>query len=295
MIDLHMHSTASDGSFTPTQLMEKIVKAGLKAAALTDHDVIDGCAEFRQAAEKAKIMALNGSELSADYPKVNIEILALDIPNKSMSVFIEHQKNMIAERFRVAHERLNALAKLGISLEWDEVAVDEQGKKRLQIGKPHVVAAMLKKGYIKTWDEGFENYLNRGCPAYVAKKEPSAKQIIELVRDNGAVPVLAHPIHTKRSGKELVELLKNLRSWGLMGAEVFHSDHSFELRNDYLQMVEALELLASGGSDFHGGAHPGVEIGVGKGDLQIPDIILDAMLERQKVTEAYYRDLAKYV
>ncbi len=295
MIDLHMHSTSSDGSFTPTQLMEKVVNAGLKAAALTDHDVVDGCAEFKQAAEKTGVLALNGSELSADYPHVSMEILALDIPDKNMSVFMEHQKDMIAERFRVAHERLNALAKLGINLEWDDVAIDDQGKKRLQIGKPHVVAAMLKKGYIQTWDEGFDKYLNRGCPAHVAKKELSVKQIIALVRDNGAVPVLAHPIHTRRSGRGLVELLEDLRSFGLMGAEVFHSDHSAELRRDYLQMVEALGLLASGGSDFHGCAHPGVEVGVGKGDLQIPDIILDAMLERQKVSAAYYRDLEKYI
>lgn len=295
MIDLHMHSTCSDGIFTPKQLMEKVAAAGVKAAALTDHDVVNGCQEFRQAAVQYNIITINGSELAVDYPGVSMEILALDIPDKSLSAFTEHQCEMIAERFRVAAERLELLDKMGIHLEWEDVAFDAEGKKRNQIGKPHIVEAMLKAGYISEWNDGFSKYLNKGCPAYVAKREPAVQDMIVFVRENGAVPVLAHPIHTKRQGKELFEIISSLQKMGLMGIEVFHSDHTPDLRSDYLQMIETLGLMSAGGSDFHGGAHPGVNIGVGKGDLKIPELVLENLSNREVCSPAYYAELRKFI
>lgn len=295
MIDLHMHSTFSDGDMTPQQLMERIVAAGLTAAALTDHDVVEGCLEFRQAADKCGIKAINGSELSADYPDVTMEILAIDIPDKYLAAFKKRQKIMIAERFRVARERLELLAKQGIMLQWEEVAFDDKGKERTQIGKPHIVAAMLKAGWIKSWDEGFSNYLNRGGSAYVAKNEPAAKDVIAFILDNGAVPILAHPIHTKLKNDGLITLLEDLRSLGLMGIEVFHSDQPAQMRQDYLQIIQTLGLMASGGSDFHGRAHRGIDVGIGKGDLRIPDLVLETMQERKISSPTYYAELQKYV
>lgn len=295
MIDLHMHSTFSDGELTPEQLMEKIAAAGLTAAALTDHDVIDGCKAFKEAASAYGITAINGSELSVDYPQVSMEILAIDIPERNVEEFRKRQKFMIAERERVAKERLRLLGALGISLRWEDVALDGKGKPRTQIGKPHIVSAMLKAGYIQNWDEGFDKYLNRGCPAHVAKNEPSAKDVIAFVLDNGAVPILAHPIHTKRTGRGLTELLDDLRAAGLMGIEVFHSDHSAVLRREYLQLIEAYGLMTAGGSDFHGGAHPGVNVGIGKGDLNIPDLVLDVIRERRINSLVYYSELQKYI
>lgn len=289
-----MHSTASDGHLTPSQLIEKIASIGLKAAALTDHDVVDGCTEFKQVASQHGIIAVNGSELSAKFPSVSMEILAIDIPDSSIPYFKEHQKIMIEERFRVAQERLNLLNKLGINISWKDIAYDDKGNLRTQIGKPHIVSAMLKAGYIKDWDEGFDKYLNKGRPAYVVKHEPAAKEIISFILDNGAVPILAHPIHTKRQGKDLIEVLKTLQSFGLMGIEVFHSDHPSSLRHDYLQMIENLKLMTSGGSDFHGGAHPGVNIGVGKGDLRIPYMVLETIFDRKIKTSSYYDELRKY-
>lgn len=290
-----MHSTCSDGTFTPKQLMDKVAAAGVKAAALTDHDVVDGCQAFRQAAAQYGIMTINGSELAVNYPGVSMEILALDIPDKNLPAFYEHQHIMIAERRRVAAERLELLNKIGINLSWNDIALDANGKSRHQIGKPHIVEAMIKAGYITDWEEGFAKYLNKGCPAYVAKREPAVQDMISFIRENNAVPILAHPIHTKRTGKELFELIASLQKKGLMGIEVFHSDHGTELRAEYLQMIEALNLMASGGSDFHGGAHPGVNIGIGKGDLKIPELILETMLERKINSAAYYQELTQYI
>lgn len=296
MIDLHMHSNFSDGYYSPAELVEQIFALGLKAAALTDHDMVDGCSEFKQAASKYNLSVLNGAELSADYSRVPMEILALNIPDKNISAFQEYQKYMINERFRVAEQRLELLKKQGIDLSWNDVAYYENGNLRRQIGKPHIVAAMLKAGYIKNWDEGFDKYLNKGCPAHVAKKEPLYKDVIAFIADNGAIPVLAHPIHTKCEGKRLFEVLKELKKCGLKGVEVFHSDHSVGLKNEYLKMAEELKLISSGGSDFHGEAHPEVKLGVGKGDLYVPDLIFDVIAGYEtSVSQAYYNELRKFI
>ena len=295
MIDLHMHSTFSDGTYTPEELVKKIVKKGLKAAALTDHDVVDGCLFFEKAAQNAGLLTVHGSELSVHYPKVSMEIVALDIPTKNLQAFKDSQLKMKEERLRVARERLDLLNKLGIKLSWDEIVCDDMGNSRNQVGKPHIVAAMLRHGYIKTWDEGFSCYLNKGCPAYVAKKEPEYDEVISFVAENGAVPILAHPIHTKKTGKDLFELFKELKSCGLSGVEVFHSDHDKSLKKDYLAMIEELNMITAGGSDFHGGAHPEVEIGTGKGDLNIPDMVFEVLKERNNPTGAYYSELKKSI
>lgn len=295
MIDLHMHSLFSDGMYSPEDLMIKIVEKKLKAVALTDHDSVLGCERFALAGEKHKVMTMHASEMSVNYPNISMEIVALDIPEKNLSSFIEFQKNMRDERIRVTEERLSLLDNLGIKLNRDDVFLDSDGMPRNQVGKPHVVAAMLKGGYINSWDEGFTKYLNKGCCAYVPKNEPMFCDVIEFVSDNGAVPVLAHPIHTKKTGRDLFELFKELKLCGLAGIEVFHSDHNNKLKKEYLEMIKELGLISSGGSDYHGGAHPDVEIGCGKGDLRVPDVIFEVIKTREKTSEGYYSDLAEYI
>ena len=295
MIDLHMHSIFSDGMYSPEELMIKIAEKKLKAVALTDHDSVLGCEIFAKAGAKHNVLTVHGSELSVNYPKVSMEIVALDIPERNLSAFAEFQKTMKAERVRVTEERLKLLAELGMYIDRNEVFYDKEGKPRNQVGKPHVVEALLKHGYISNWDEGFTKYMNKGCPAYVSKNEPLFSDVIAFVLDNGAVPILAHPIHTKKSGKDLFELFKELKSYGLAGVEVFHSDHDVELKKEYLEMIKELNMISAGGSDYHGGAHPDVEIGCGKGDLTVPDVIFDVIKTREKVLDGYYNDLAKYI
>ena len=295
MIDLHMHSIFSDGMSSPEELMAMIAEKKLRAVALTDHDSVHGCMEFAKAGEKYKIDTIHGSECSVDYPGASMEIVALDIPEKNLLSFSEFQKNMIDERTRVAEERIRLLANVGIVIDKKEVFFNEEGMPRKQVGKPHIVAAMIKAGYIKGWDEGFSEYLAKGKVAYVPKNEPSYKDVIAFIRENGAVPVLAHPIHTKKTGNDLYEMVKGLRSCGLMGIEVFHSDHNSNLKNTYLELIEELNMISSGGSDYHGGAHPEVQIGCGKGDLKVPDLIFEVIKTRENVFDGYYKDLAKFI
>ena len=295
MIDLHMHSLFSDGVLSPEDLMSKIAEKKLTAVALTDHDSVLGCDRFAKAGEKYNIMTMHGSECSVDYPKVSMEIVALDIPENNLQSFIEFQKNMTDERIRVAEERINLLEKVGIFVDRNEVFFNEEGRPRKQVGKPHIVASMLKKGYIKNWDEGFDKYLNKGMPAYVPKKEPLFSDVITFILDNGAVPILAHPIHTKKVGNDLYELIKELKSYGLKGIEVFHSDHSKELKEEYLEMIKDLNIISAGGSDYHGGAHPDVDVGCGKGNLRVPDLIFEVIKSRENVSNGYYSELLKFI
>lgn len=295
MIDLHMHSLFSDGMSSPEDLMSMIAEKKLKGVALTDHDSVLGCKEFAKAGEKYKIATMHGSECSVEYPHVSMEIVALDIPEKSLSAFVDFQRNMTNERIRVAEERIKLLAKANIFVDRNEVFFDENGNPRNQIGKPHIVAAMLKKGYIKEWNEGFEKYLNKGKIAYVHKNEPLYKDVISFISDNGAVPVLAHPIHTKKTGNDLLELVKELKYYGLRGIEVFHSDHNSNLKGAYLELIKELNMISAGGSDYHGGAHPEVRIGCGKGDLKVPDLIFDVIKSRENGSKGYYEELAKFI
>ena len=203
MIDLHSHSTASDGQLSPSALVDKAVRIGLSALALTDHDVVSGLDEFQKQADLyPKFKAINGCELGAKH-YANIEIIALDIPD--ITPFAEREKKLIDIRNNANKERLEKLASLGMKIDYDEIAFDENGKVRTLIGKPHIVDAMLKHGYISEHAEGYKKYLNKGCPAYVKKQDPDWKETISFIKENGAVAVLAHPRFTGLDGKDLFD------------------------------------------------------------------------------------------
>lgn len=272
MIDLHTHSTASDGSFSPEQLVQEAHEINLKAIALTDHDVVSGVPDFLKAAQfYPDLQAIPGVELGVDH-SANIEILALFIPN--LLPFQQREKELLAIRNEANHKRLELFNQIGIPLSWEDVALDEKGQQRRLIGKPHFAEALLKKGFISSFREAFDKYMGDGRPIYVKKNDPSVEETITFIRENGAFPILAHPCHINYKGNDLFELIKDLQSKGLMGIEVYHSDHTIEQTKQYLEIAHTLHLLISGGSDFHGAPHPDVQLGIGKGNLSIPDDLL---------------------
>lgn len=280
MIDLHTHSTFSDGTKTPTELIEMAHTIGLKAIALTDHDVIDGIEEFQKAAQKyPDLMAINGTELAVHHT-VNIEILALGIGDLTP---YRHRQNELKDiRSQANEKRLKALQALGLDISWQDVAIDENGKPRALIGKPHFAQALFQKGYIRHPDEAYSKYLNKGCPAYVQRQNPTLKETIDFIRQTDAFAVLAHPILTGLNNTDLFELLKNLKSMGLQGVEVFHSDQSEEQSKTYFKMTQELNLIATGGSDYHGDIHPDVKLGTGKGTLYISDALLTPFFQKNQ-------------
>ena len=281
MIDLHCHSTASDGTDSPTKIIEKAHKIGLKAIALTDHDVIDGLSEFQTAAANyPDLLAISGTELAVEHPGASIEILALDI--KDTEPFHMRQKKLISFRDEVLKERVFLLNKLGFEITTGELYQKDDGSKRTVVGRPHIAALMLKKGYVSSIQEAFDKYLRRGAPAYVQKKNPPLRETIEFIVEHNAIPSLAHPIHTRLSDDDLFELLKKMKNYGLQAMECYHSDQTAADTQKYLQMAKYLGLFSTGGSDYHGSIHPDIELGKGKGNLSIPDSLLEPFLERRK-------------
>ena len=289
MIDLHTHSTSSDGTLSPTELIEEACRLGLKALALTDHDVVDGLPEFQAAAQKhPDLVAVNGCELGVKF-KTHIEILALNI--KNFSPYRERQEKLLQIRHQTNLKRIELLNKAGVPIRYEDVAFDEKGQKRNMVSQPHFAEWLLEKGFIQTEREAYTRFLGKGCPAYVKKDDPDLKETIEFIAQTGAVPVMAHPYLARLESDELFELLKELKSYGLRGIECYHSDQTQEQTRLYLNMARDLGLLVSGGSDYHGSAHPDTHMGVGRGNLRIPDELLEFILDNRPPSPAFYEEL----
>lgn len=300
MIDLHVHSTASDGFNSPKELLKMALDIKLEAMALTDHDAIAGLEELKKAAKGKKIQIVNGAELSAFYPNIEVEVLAIDIPEKSIKAFEQYQEDEFKRRKKVTERRLSLVQKMGYDISYQDVAYDENGNLRTQVRRPHFVDVLLKKGYIQSTDEAYKKIFVKSGGVYVKNKPRSIKQVISFIKENGAKAILAHPVHIKKEGKELYSLIKRLKKYGLDGIEVLHSSHPVEKRLEYIEIIRDLGMISSGGSDFHGGtAHPDNKLGFGRdNNLNIPYMVLDELLsykEGKTICKSYYDDLARYV
>ncbi|MBE6449865.1 MAG: PHP domain-containing protein [Alphaproteobacteria bacterium] len=281
MIDLHTHSTFSDGTDTPSQLVQRAVCLEIEAIALTDHDVVNGCIEFQNAAKKyPDLTAINGCELGVNHP-ANVEIIALCISD--LSPYLERQKHLLELRKLANIQRVELLKKAGFNISWNDVAFDEKGEERSVIAKPHIAQFLLKTAQVKDTEFVYKNLLAKGCPAYVKKQEPTVEETLDFIKQTGAVSILAHPCLIRLTGNDLFNEIKYFKQKGLDGIEVYHSDCSDVQMTEYNQIADALGLLKSGGSDYHGqNAHPGVELGIGRKNLNIPKHFLDAILSKQK-------------
>ena len=280
MIDLHTHSTASDGFLSPSELLHAAEKIGLEALALTDHDAVSGLDELHAAAAKnRKVEIVNGAELSVFYPGAEMEILALDIPEKSLPTFREYQQNELARRDQMAHRRIELLQNFGVDITYEEVALDKDGNPRTQIRRPHFTDVLLKKGYIQNTEEAYKVVFARGGIAFVENRPAPAAEIIDFIRSNGAAAVMAHPIHTKFKPDILYNVVRELQQAGLSGIEVFHASQPRANRQLYLDIIRDLGLITAGGSDFHGGTgHPANKLGTGRRhNLNMPYMVLEQL------------------
>ncbi len=271
-IDLHIHSTASDGTLSPSEILVLAQNLNLKAIAITDHDTIDGSKEAIALGIPPSVQFLTGIEISASpHPSFpcsdSFHILGysirLDDPvlNKTLDVLQQSRKNRNPKIIK----RLNSL---GIDLTLKEV-IDEAGE--CQLGRPHIAQLMLKKGYVKSIIEAFNKYLARGKPAYVDKYRIDCERAIGIILGAGGIPVLAHPFLLKLKNDALLEdLILSLKEMGLMGIEVYYSEHSADQTATYADIANRHGLLMTGGSDFHGSIKPEIKMGYGKGNLFVP-------------------------
>lgn len=272
MIDLHLHSTASDGTLSSAELVTYAKEKNLEAIAVTDHDTVEGLEEALAVGVRLGIEVVPGIEISAERPNSTLHILGYYINFKD-ETFLKNISILQEARAERNPKMIKNLHTLGIDIELDEVTkVAETG----QVGRPHFAQVLLKKGYVKNMQEAFEKYLKKGAPAYEDKFRFSPHDAITHIVNGGGIPVLAHPCTLNyRTNKDLELLVTDMMNYGLMGVEVYYSDHTRSQTALYEQIAKKYNLLITGGSDFHGNNIKGIELGIGRGNLKIPYDLLN--------------------
>lgn len=277
MIDLHLHSTFSDGSFTPEELVQRADELGLSAIALTDHDTTKGFGRFEAAGRATQVQTIPGVEISADYKYGTMHILGyyLDVKNSELCTHLDWIRDGRDARNK---EILFKLVELGMHITWKQVlqyAGDDV------VGRPHFAKLMVDQGYVADASEAFSKYLAKGKAAYANRRRLSPEACIQLIRHAGGIPILAHPItlHLKPPG--LRRMVRQLTDFGLQGMEIMYSAHSIDLQRTYMKIAEKFDLIVTGGTDFHGKMSPGISMGTGRGDLKVPDSVLEVLQHRR--------------
>ncbi|HWR03061.1 MAG TPA: PHP domain-containing protein [Humidesulfovibrio sp.] len=271
-IDLHTHSTASDGTLSPTELMRAAKAAGLSAIALTDHDTFEGLPEAREEAKKQGVELVPGCELSLDYSGLPTHLLALFVD--------ERPGHVVGELTRVRQARaarndlmLEKLKAVGVHLKREDVERHATGV----VGRPHMAQAMLAAGVVKTFEEAFSRFLGSSGLAYVPKAKLTPTEAIRAIHADHGLAVLAHPYLLSQQPRQIEAMLTELKSLGLDGVEVYYTEHSDKYTALVEGLAQRLDLLMSGGSDFHGAVKPGVTLGRGRGGLFVRGELLDRM------------------
>ena len=246
-------------------------QAGVTALAITDHDITDGLTEAFMAASELGLEMIPGIEISSRFHEKETHILGYGVAWQDPTF-----QNRLKQLRRTRHTRIAEIAQklttLGLPLTENEVgAVAGVGS----VGRPHIAEVMLNKGYVHSIKEAFEKYLGHGAAAYVPRELPDATEVISWIREIGGIAVLAHPGWVKDRHNGIKLFCEALKEKGLQGLEVFYSTHTARQTSEYLTLAKRLELLITGGSDFHGFAKPGIKVGVGRGNLKVSEKLLE--------------------
>ena len=281
IIDLHVHSTASDGTYIPKEVVELAQKIGLSAIALTDHDTIDGLKEFQETGKLLGIETIPGIEFAALWenhhrPEIHIVGLGFD-PNHP--VLLERMKDIKESRDIRNQKMCEKLSSIGLHITLDEVAANAGGE---IITRAHFANVLLQKGYIKKKEDAFSRYISPGLPGYVEREFLTPKLCIETIKEAGGAAVLAHPTLYDLNMEQLEELCAELIPYGLDGIECHYSTYSPAETKAITALAEKMELLPSGGSDFHGKNKPNIHLGSGKSNLAIPYAFWEELKKRTK-------------
>ena len=284
-IDLHTHSNYSDGSLSPRQLVQLAKETGLRAIALTDHDTVAGVEEALAAGEELDIEVVPGVEVSAQHPPGTMHILGyyVQVTNIELLRALQKLQQARADRNPKIIEQLRAL---GLEITIDEV-LDLSGG---QIGRPHIAKALVNRGYVTSSEEAFSRYLKKGGVAYVEKFRFSPQEAIAMIRRAGGLAALAHPFTLEIGyGEQLTELVSKLQQLGLEGIEVFYHTHTEEMIEIYQEVADRLELVCTGGSDFHGDLQDYSDFGNGLGGHGLDYKLLQKI--KEKLQERKAREL----
>jgi hypothetical protein len=266
MIDLHCHSTCSDGSWRPADLVGLALREGLEALALTDHDTLSGLPEFMAAARGTPLRAVPGVEVSAEFPGGTLHILGYWMATDCLDF------NTMLERFRGGRDVRNRemvarLSALGFPLEWEEVAALSGGE---VVGRPHIARAMEARGYVRNTKKAFDRFLGKGCPAYVERFRYSPSDVFRCIHAAGGAAVIAHPVCLRLGRKRLTAQLEEWSAAGLDGIEAYYPEHTPSQQRQFETLASRFGLIPTGGSDFHGVLSPHVRLGRSRGAVLAP-------------------------
>jgi predicted metal-dependent phosphoesterase TrpH len=276
-VDLHCHSTASDGTLPPRELVRLAKQSNLTALALTDHDTVDGCPDAADEAKKIGLDFLCGIEISAEFPHPGtMHILGYGVDPEN-----PHLKNL-TETLLAGRDNRNPrivakLNEMGVAVtmkEWEDEA------KGAVLGRPHLAAILMRKGYVSSIKQAFDQYIGQGAPAYFDKERLTPKQALERIAASGGIAALAHPVQLRTTNNaELERVVKDLVDQGLAGLEVIHSDHDAAWVEKCSRLADKFGLVKTGGSDFHGTNKKDIQLGDAKGK-RIPREMFDNLVAR---------------
>jgi predicted metal-dependent phosphoesterase TrpH len=271
-IDLHIHSTASDGTLTPSEILAQAQNLHLGAIAITDHDTLDGSKDALSFGIPPSVKFLTGVEISSEPPpsfsstgSFHILGYAVDVDHPNLN----HTLSMLRDsRKRRNPQILELLSRFGIEIALDEVR-NLAGNS--QLGRPHIAQLMVEKGYVQSIDAAFDEYLGNGKLAYVDRFRFECEETIKAILNARGIPVLAHPFLLGIKENNIFEdLISVLTEMGLKGIEVYYPEHTKNLIEYYSRIASRYNLLITGGTDFHGDIKPEIKMGVGKGDFFVP-------------------------
>jgi 3',5'-nucleoside bisphosphate phosphatase len=246
MIDLHLHTTASDGRCTPGELVERAAQAGVTVMAVTDHDTTAAVADVRAAAREHGIQAISGIEITASWEGRDLHVLGylFDPLHEALGAFLLAQRAARIARVEAIGSRLAAL---GVPVDVEPLVRQAGRESGRSVGRPHVARAMVDAGHVPDTHEAFDRWLGRGRPGYVPRAGPAPDAVIQIIHQAGGIASLAHP-----GQLGLDPCIPSLAEGGLDAVEAFHPDHDASLVIQYIQIARDLDLLLTGGSDFHG-------------------------------------------
>lgn len=273
IIDLHVHSSASDGTFSPAALLAEAKKAGLSAMALTDHDTMDGICEAAQAAQELDIELVPGVELSTEYAGCEIHVLGYYV-----SPDYPKLKAML-EEFRDFRDTRNIRMVKRLQEEGFTITMEQLEKKFPDsvLTRAHIARYLCETGQLPDVRTAFAEYLGENCRCYIDRPKISPAEAVALIREAGGLAVLAHPVLCQLGEAQLWQMILEMKEAGMCGLEAVYSENSKEDEVHMRNLAEKAGLLITGGSDFHGKNKPDIHLGTGKGNLHIPYDFLKAL------------------
>lgn len=282
MIDLHVHSTCSDGTLTPAGLVAHAAACHLSAFALTDHDTVSGLPEAFEAARNFPIEVIAGIEFSTEYQGRDIHIVGLD--------FDWHDRHFCSELARFQDSRSERNRKMTEKLADTGIAISPEQLKE-QFGdavltRAHFARFLYEHGYVSSMSEAFTRYLDDHAPCFVPREKVTPEMAVRLIHQTGGIAVLAHPMQYHFSDTQLKELIRALKVEGLNGIEAMYTTHSRSQEHRIRRLAQVMGICVSGGSDFHGSNKPGIDLGTGRGNLRIPDSTLENLRKQRDKANA---------